>query len=50
LLELHGAYGLRKFIVVVSSVAIREGVFKILDITQGNFSRFYGNLPYRFYQ
>jgi type III restriction enzyme len=50
LLELHRAYGLRKFIVVVPSVAIREGVLKTLDITRDHFSRLYGNLPYRFYQ
>ncbi|MBN1248715.1 MAG: DEAD/DEAH box helicase family protein [Anaerolineae bacterium] len=30
LMELHKAYGLRKFIVVVPSVAIREGVLKTL--------------------
>jgi type III restriction enzyme len=50
LLELHRAYGLRKFIVVVPSVAIREGVLKTLDITRDHFSRLYGNLPTRFYQ
>ncbi len=50
LLELHRAYGLRKFIIVVPSVAIREGVLKTLDITQDHFSRLYGNVPYRFYQ
>jgi type III restriction enzyme len=50
LLELNRAYGFRKFIVVVPSVAIREGVLKTLEITREHFSRLYDNLPYRFYQ
>ncbi len=33
-LELYRRYGLRKFIVVVPSVAIREGVLKTLQITE----------------
>ncbi len=50
LLELNQAYGFRKFIVVVPSVAIREGVLKTLQITQDHFAGLYDNLPYRFYQ
>jgi restriction endonuclease len=49
-LELHQAYGFRKFIVVVPSVAIREGVLKTLQITREHFTRLYDHLPYRFYQ
>ena len=49
LLELYQRYGLRKFIVVVPSVAVREGVLKTLRITRDHFSQIYGNLPYRFY-
>jgi len=49
-LELNRAYGFRKFIVVVPSVAIREGVLKTLQITREHFSRLYDNLPYRFYE
>jgi type III restriction enzyme len=49
-LELSRAYGLRKFIVVVPSVAIREGVLKTLQVTREHFCRLYDNLPYRFYQ
>ena len=48
-LELHRAYGFLKFIVVVPSVAIREGVLKTLQITREHFARLYDNLPYRFY-
>ncbi len=50
ILELYQAYGFRKFIVVVPSVAIREGVLKTLRITRDHFNRLYDNLPYRFYE
>ncbi len=50
LLELNRAYGFRKFIVVVPSVAIREGVLKTLRITREHFARLYDNVPYRFYE
>ena len=49
-LELYQNYGFRKFIVVVPSVAIREGVLKMLRITREHFAGIYDNLPYRFYQ
>lgn len=49
LLELNRAYGFRKFIIVVPSVAIREGVLKTLRITRQHFARLYDNVPYRFY-
>jgi type III restriction enzyme len=48
-LELADAYGLRKFIVVVPSVAIREGVFKTLRITEEHFKGLYGNRPYTYH-
>lgn len=47
-LDLHGRYGLKKFIVVVPSVAIREGVLKTLAITEKHLKELYGNPPYRF--
>jgi type III restriction enzyme len=47
-LELHRRYGLRKFIVVVPSVAIREGVLKSLKITQEHLRGLYDNVPYRY--
>ena len=49
-LELYQSYGLRKFIVVVPSVAIREGVLKTLRITRNHFAQLYDNVPYRFYE
>lgn len=48
-LELFRQYGQRKFIVVVPSVAIREGVLKDLRITQQHFREMFENTPYRFY-
>jgi type III restriction enzyme len=48
-LELYRCYGLRKFIVVVPSVAIREGVLKTLQITEKHFQELYENLPYHYY-
>lgn len=40
--ELHKAYGWSKFIVVVPSIAIREGVKKSFEITQEHFMQQYG--------
>ncbi|MBX7252888.1 MAG: DEAD/DEAH box helicase family protein, partial [Candidatus Promineofilum sp.] len=48
-LELARRYGLRKFIVVVPSVAIREGVLKTLEMTRAHFRELFDNAPYRFY-
>ena len=47
-LELNRRYGLRKFIVVVPSVAVREGVIKSLKITQDHLRALYDNVPYRY--
>ena len=48
-LELNRRYGMRKFIVVVPSVAIREGVLKTLQITEKHLKALYGNPVYRYY-
>ncbi|NLL18330.1 MAG: DEAD/DEAH box helicase family protein [Clostridia bacterium] len=40
--ELNKRYGWSKFIVVVPSVAIREGVYKTFQITQDHFAEEYG--------
>ena len=40
--ELNIAYGWSKFIVVVPSVAIREGVYKSFQVTQEHFAEEYG--------
>ncbi len=49
ILELFKRYGMRKFIVVVPSVAVREGVLKTLKITEKHLKALYGNPVYRFY-
>ncbi len=49
ILELFQNYGMRKFIVVVPSVAIREGVLKTLEMTESHFKELYDNIPYRYY-
>lgn len=43
--ELHKRYGFTKFIIVVPSLAIREGVYKTLQITKEHFHEIYGNVP-----
>ncbi|MGM9695050.1 MAG: type III restriction-modification system endonuclease [Alloprevotella sp.] len=40
--ELHKLYGWSKFIIVVPSIAIREGVVKSLDVMQDHFAEEYG--------
>lgn len=40
--ELYKAYGWSKFIVVVPSIAIREGVLRSFEITQDHFMEIYG--------
>lgn len=46
LLELYGRYGFKKFIIVVPSVAIREGVLKSLELMREHFAALYDNLKY----
>ena len=44
--ELSHRYGFQKFIIVVPSVAIREGVLKNIQITAEHFRALYNNLPF----
>ena len=46
--ELHKLYGFKKFVIVVPSVAIREGVLKNLEITHEHFQNLYDNTPINF--
>lgn len=43
--ELNKHYGFKKFVVVVPSVAIREGAMKNLDVTRSHFAADYANVP-----
>lgn len=47
--ELNKRFGFTKFIIVVPSVAIREGVYKSFQITQEHFGVLYNNVPYRYF-
>ena len=47
--ELNKRYGFTKFIIVVPSVAIREGVYKSFEITKEHFQNQYDNVPYKFF-
>ena len=49
ILELNKRYGFSKFIIVVPSVAIREGVFKSLQVTEEHFKNLYDGIPYRYF-
>ncbi|WP_298992769.1 type III restriction-modification system endonuclease [uncultured Pseudokineococcus sp.] len=48
MMELHRRYGWSKYIVVVPSIAIREGVKKSFDITAEHFQQIYGTKPRTF--
>lgn len=43
--ELHRLYGWKKFVIVVPSVAIREGVLQSLRAMREHFDTLYGNTP-----
>jgi len=47
--ELNRRYGFTKFIIVVPSVAIKEGVYKTLQITEEHFRSLYANTPFEFF-
>lgn len=49
ILELNKKYGFTKFIIVVPSVAIKEGVFKSLQMTEEHFKFKYDNTPYSYF-
>ena len=44
--ELNKIYGFTKFIIVVPSVAIKEGVYKTIEITRDHFKGLYDNVIY----
>ena len=44
--ELSQKYGFKKFIIVVPSVAIREGTLKNIEITQDHFKALYNNIEF----
>lgn len=44
--EMNRKYGFKKFIVVVPSIAVREGVLKSIEMTRAHFQALYDNLPF----
>lgn len=48
-MELDKKYGFKKFIIVVPSVAIKEGVYKSLKMTEDDFRAIYKNEPYEYF-
>ena len=47
--ELNRQYGFKKFIIVVPSVAIREGTLKNLQVTEEHFKGIYDKVPVNYY-
>ncbi len=47
--ELNRRYGFTKFVIVVPSVAIKEGVYKSLQITEEHFRSLYANAPFDYF-
>jgi type III restriction enzyme len=47
--EMNRQYGFTKFIIVVPSVAIREGVHKSFEVTREHFQAQYDNVPYHYF-
>jgi len=47
--DLNAKYGFKKFIIVVPSVAIREGVLKSIEITKDHFAGIFNNVPFDYF-
>jgi type III restriction enzyme len=47
--ELNKRYGFTKFVIVVPSVAIKEGVYKSLQITEEHFKGLYAGAPFDYF-
>jgi type III restriction enzyme len=48
--ELNRRYGFLKFVIVVPSVAIKEGVYKTLEMTRDHFREMYSGVSYEYFQ
>ena len=47
--EMNKKYGFTKFIIVVPGIAIKEGVYKSLQITETHFREQYDNVPFDYF-
>jgi type III restriction enzyme len=49
IMEMNRQYGFSKFIIVVPSIPIKEGVFKSLQMTESHFKEHYANINYKYF-
>jgi len=47
--ELNKRYGFTKFVIVVPSIAIKEGVYKSLQMTEDHFRALYSGTPFEYF-
>jgi type III restriction enzyme len=47
--ELNKRYGFTKFVIVVPSIAIKEGVYKSIQITEDHFKGLYAGIPFDYF-
>ncbi len=49
ILELNKRYGFTKFVIVVPSIAVKEGVYKTLEMTREHFRSLFEATPYEYF-
>jgi type III restriction enzyme len=49
IMEMNRQYGFTKFIIVVPSIPIKEGVYKSLQITEEHLRQHYNNIDYKYF-
>ena len=49
IMEMNRQYGFTKFIIIVPSIPIKEGVYKSLQITEEHFKQHYNNIDYKYF-
>lgn len=49
IMEMNRRFGFTKFIIVVPSIPIKEGVFKSLQMTEEHFKMHYNNIDYKYF-
>jgi type III restriction enzyme len=49
IMEMNRKYGFTKFIIVVPSIPIKEGVYKSLQITESHFKEHFNNINYKYF-
>lgn len=49
IMEMHRQYGFSKFIIVVPTIPIKEGVYKSLQMTEAHMKEHYANINYKYF-